>query len=148
MFLLNGLPAYLGVGIFHLTLINIFVIIIEWILLRKISKVSEFRGIFIVLANILSAFFGLIVASIITDNIGGNFWDGYIHETKSRFAFIIGLILFIFFTILFESPFYYWAMRKQKNLLTSIKMSIWINLVTNIPIAIYYYIEKINYIDD
>ena len=148
MLLLNGLPAYLGVGILHLTLINIVVILIEWILLRKISKISGLRGTFIVLANIFSAFFGLIVASIITDNIGGNFWDGYIYEPKPRIAFITGLILFIFLTILIESPFYYWAMRRQKNFPTSIKMSIWINLITNIPIAIFYYIEKLNYIDE
>jgi len=115
MHLLNVLPAFLGVGTMHLTGINVAVIFVEWILLKRISKVSKFRGIFIILANLCSAFFGIITATYVTDNIGGNFWDGNIHEFRPRNAFIIGLVLFLAFTIIVESPFYYWAMRKEKD---------------------------------
>jgi|KBSSwiS6_1023812.scaffolds.fasta_scaffold06730_2 MFS family permease len=148
MYLLNGLPAYLGVGFIHLTIINLIVIIVEWALLKRISKVSQVRAFYIALANIVSALLSLIAASVITDNIGGNFWDGYINESRSKRAFIIGLLLFILFTILIEAPFYYLAIRKRKGFFFSLKLSAIINMITNIPIAVYYYVEKVNYVDD
>lgn len=148
MILLNGLPAYLGVGILHLTLINFIVIYIEAILLKKVSQINDYRFRYIVLANLISALLGILVASIITDKMGGNFWDGNVNEMPLKRPFIIGLIMFILLTILIEAPFYFWALRKKKLFSSAFIYSIVINLITNIPIALYYYIEKLNYIDD
>lgn len=147
MILLNGLPAYLGVGLTHLTIINIFVIIAEIIFLKWFSKLEINKG-YIIIANVISAILGLIIASIITDKIGGNFWDGYINEPKSRRSFIIGLVLFVCITIIIELPFYWLALMKKIKLRRLILLTSAVNLITNIPIAFYYYYQKLNYIDD
>ncbi len=145
MILLNGLPAFFGVGLMHLTLINFLVMIIEYNLLGYFGK-SLVKAGFVVLANIVSAVAGILIASGMTDSIGGNFWFGNLDDTTERNAFIAGLTVFILLTILIELPFYWLALGRKQGLKRVLSYTSTINLITNIPIAIYYLVEKMNYV--
>lgn len=134
----NGIPAIFGVTVFHLLIINSFVIAIETGLLRRFAK-SDINVWFMILANLASIFLAYILADKTISACLHTEWFGLSRKgIIEKKYFLAGVALFVVFTILIEWLFFYLAQKNNRKLLTSLKYSTVINLVTNIPIAIFY----------
>lgn len=142
----NGIPAIFGVTVFHLLIINSVVIVVETKLLRRLSK-SDVNVWFMILANLSSIFLAYILADKTISTYLHTEWFGLSRKgIIAKRYFLAGVASFILFTILIEWLFYFLAQKKDRRLLTSLKYSAVINLVTNIPIAIFYLMTD-NYYD-
>ena len=125
----NGIPAIFAVAVFHLLIINSFVMVIETALLNLLSK-SKVNVWFMILANLASIF----LAYILTDKTISTYlhteWFGLSRKgiIEKRF-FLAGVASFILFTILIEWLFFYLAQKHDGKLLTSLKYSAVINLI-------------------
>jgi len=134
----NGIPAIFGVTVFHLLIINSFVIAVETALLRHLSK-SDVSVWFMIFANLASIFLAYILADKTITTYLHTEWFGLSRKgIIEKKYFLAGVASFIVFTILIEWLFYYLAQKHNKKLLTSLKYSTVINLITNIPIALFY----------
>ena len=142
----NGIPAIFGVTVFHLLIINSFVIAIETAVLKRLSK-SHVNAWLMILANLSSIFLAYILADKTISATLQTEWFGLSKKgiIEKRF-FLAGVASFILFTILIEWLFFYLAQKKDRKLLKSLKYSAVINLITNIPLAIFY-LTTDNYYD-
>ena len=142
----NGIPAIFGVAVSHLLIINSFVIAIEAALLKRLSK-SQINVWLMILANLASIFLAYILADKTISTYLHTEWFGLSRKgvIEKRF-FLAGVASFILFTILIEWLFFYLSQKNDRKLLTSLKYSVVINLITNIPIAIFY-LTTDNYYD-
>ena len=141
----NGVPVIFGVVIMHIIIINTVVVAIESILLKSFSKTKIYWG-FVLLANLSSLFLAYALTSKLVIAYFGNNWFGM--EGKGvipKTAFIRGVILFIFLTMLIEWPFYHLAQKENKTWMRSLKYSAIINFVTNAPIAVFYLLNDLYY---
>jgi hypothetical protein len=141
----NGIPVIFAVTVFHLFIINSIVMGAEYALLRSLSKLKVRAG-FIILANIASIFLAYMVTNSAIASMLHTQWFGLdgkgIIEKK---YFISGVSIFIGMTILIEWIFFHFAQVGQKNIFRSLKYSAMINLLTNIPIAIFYLLSNSYY---
>jgi hypothetical protein len=147
MVLLNGLPVMFGASIAHLTLLNVIVIVIEGFLLAKVLKkyAIEFKLRSVVIANIISAVCGVVIAPYVSDGLlNGNFFGRSFSTFEDYFPFYAGLAAFIVFTILIEGVVYYGFYKKHLPFKKLIVASLWINLLTNILITANYIFMKAN----
>jgi hypothetical protein len=143
--LANGVPVIFGVVVFHVVIINIIVILIETYLLRNLSK-GRVRALFVIIANLASLFLAYALTTKFISSYFNNQWFGLEgHGIIPKKTFIRGVFVFILLTILIEWPFYHLAQKNKKNLLVSLKFSTIINLITNIPIALFYLLGNLYY---
>ena len=144
----NGIPVVFAVTAFHVLIINIFVIAIETYLLKRLSQDKVFFG-YVLVANLASIF----LAYILTNNTVSAYfhtpWFGLEQkgEIKKR-LFITGVVFFILFTILIEWPFFHLAQKHNRSWLQTLKYSAIINLITNVPIALFYLVNDLYYSTD
>ena len=141
----NGIPVIFAVTVFHILIINTFVIVIETLLLRKLSK-ERIRWGYIILANLSSIFLAYALTDRTINAYFNTQWFGLEGKGKieKRF-FIYGVAVFILLTILIEWVFFHLAQKGSKNWLKSLKYSAIINLITNVPIALFYLANNLYY---
>ena len=142
----NGVPVIFAVTVFHIVVINTVVIVIETILLKKLSGSKIFVG-YMILANLASLFLAYILTNTAISSYFNNQWFGLREKGKiEKRVFLSGVAVFIMLTILIEWVFFHLAQKnKKKSWLRSLKYSAIINLITNIPIAIYYLMNNLYY---
>lgn len=141
----NGIPIIFAVTVFHIVIINSFVIAIETFLLRKFSKDKIFVG-YTILANLASLFLAFALTNTAVSSYFDNQWFGLQGKGKiEKRVFLSGVAVFIALTILIEWVFFHLAQKNHKNWLQSLKYSAVINLITNIPIAIFYLVNDLYY---
>jgi len=143
--LANGVPVIFAVTLFHIVVINLLVIIVETYLLKKLLR-GRIRVLFIVIANLASLFLAYALTTRLVSSYFNNQWFGLEGHAKiPRKNFIGGMLVFILLTILIEWPFYHLAQRNQKGWFVSLKFSTIINLITNVPIALFYLFNNLYY---
>jgi hypothetical protein len=141
----NGIPIIFAVSVLHVIFINSFVIVIETLLLKKFSKDKIIVG-YMILANLASLFLAFALTTSAISSYFNNQWFGLqgkgVIEKK---IFLSGVAVFILLTILIEWIFYHLAQKNRRSWLRSLKYSTIINLITNIPIALFYLVNNLYY---
>jgi hypothetical protein len=141
----NGIPVIFAVSVVHILLINSFVIVVEYVLLLKLST-KRIRVLFLIVANLASLILAYALTTKLISSYFHNQWFGLEgHGKIERKAFVRGVLFFILLTILIEWPFYHLAQKSQRSWLISLKLSTIINLITNIPIALFYLFSDLYY---
>jgi hypothetical protein len=141
----NGVPVIFAVALFHIVVINIIVIVVETYLLKLLSK-DKVWVLFIILANLASLFLAFALTTKFISSYFNNQWFGLEgHGTIPKKNFIRGVFVFILLTILIEWPFYHLAQKRRRSWLASLKFSTVINLLTNVPIALFYLLGNLYY---
>jgi hypothetical protein len=141
----NGIPVIFAVTVFHLFIINSIVMGVEYALLRALSKLRVRVG-FIILANIASIFLAYMVTDSAIASLLHTQWFGLAGKgVIEKKYFISGVSIFIGMTILIEWIFFHFAQVGKRNLFRSLKYAAIINLLTNIPIAIFYLLSNSYY---
>jgi hypothetical protein len=139
----NGLPAYFGTAFFHIMVINLIVMTVEFFLLFRLSKMNVFFR-YIILANLFSLFFAYPFTDFFIHSFHIKQWFGLSKSgTIKKPTFLLGASFFILLTIFIEWLFFYLAMKRQTSLKTSLRLSALVNLLTNIPIAVFYILTDI-----
>ena len=134
-----------AVTVFHILIINTFVIAVETLLLRKLSK-DKVKWGFIILANLSSIFLAYALTDRTFSAYFNTQWFGLEGKEKiEKKFFVSGVVVFIFLTILIEWLFFHFAQKGNKKWLKSLKFSAIINLITNIPIALFYLVNNLYY---
>lgn len=143
----NGIPVIFAVTVFHIIIINSFVIAFEFSLLRKFSKKGIFIG-YVIFANLASLFLAYALTDTTIASYLDSQWFGLKGKGKiEKRVFLAGVAVFICLTIIIEWPFLHLAQKTGKGWFQSLKYSALINLITNIPIAIFYLINNLYYED-
>ena len=141
----NGIPVIFAVSVFHIVIINSFVIVIETFLLKKLSRNKIFVG-YVILANLSSLFLAFALTNTAISSYFNNQWFGLEGKGKiEKKIFLSGVAVFIALTILIEWTFFHLAQKNNKSWLQSLKYSAIINLLTNIPIALFYLANDLYY---
>jgi hypothetical protein len=139
MILLNGVPPIIGIGLLHVTIINIVAIFIEYSFIKKRHKIDKliFRTI---LANLISLVIGLLVLVLIPDYMGGNIMRTDSPMTNfDRISLVAGLSGLFLVNVAIEYPGYIIGYKTNGSLFLGIfKTVLFANLLTNIPVFILY----------
>lgn len=134
----NGLPAYFGTAMFHIMVINLFVIIAEFLLLSRLSGTTVLLK-FIIIANLTSLFLAYPFTDFFVHSLHIKQWFGLSKSgTITKSIFLLGAAIFLVLTIFIEWLFFYLSTKREKGLMASLKLTAIINLLTNIPIAAFY----------
>ncbi|MEL6534060.1 MAG: hypothetical protein AAFQ98_01545 [Bacteroidota bacterium] len=137
MILLNGIPPVIGVGLLHVTVINVLAITFEYYYLKK--KLNQDRLLLrTILANLISLAAGILVMFTLSDLLPGNISKlGMEYSSmEDRMAMIPSLAGLILANICLEIPAF--LIRQDAEILKVTKHVIIANLITNIPIVILY----------
>lgn len=106
--------AILWFSYFHLVILNFFIGLIESVILDRFKLPN--RLWLVILANYVSAFFGLTIIAPYFSSLSGNDdfygWTADIHPYGVK-GFIIGMIASYFATLLIEYPFVYFAIKDK-----------------------------------
>jgi len=139
MILLNGLPPILGATFFHVIVINILAIIIEYAIIKRRYKGSKLM-LRVLLSNLISVIIGTIVVYNIPDLIGSGLGkpDDYIYTNYDKFALGLGLLGLFLSNVIIETPAYLIGIRVDKDISKLITIIFVANLVTNIPVVLIY----------
>lgn len=139
MILLNGLPPIIGLGLFHVTIINIVAILIEYYFINKRHRINKL-AIRTIFANLLSLVVGLFVLVLIPDYMGGN-----IMHTESplsnfdKVSLMMGLFGLFLANVIIEFPAYLIGQKGEKLQSASLfRTVLFANLLSNIPVFVLY----------
>jgi hypothetical protein len=141
----NGIPAIFFMSAVHVLIVNSFVIGIETFILRRLSDDKIVVG-FMILANLASLFLAYFLTSTTFSSYLHNPWFGLEGKGKiERTVFLSGVALFIILTILIEWPFFHLAQKNNRSWIKTLKYSVIINLITNVPLALFYLVTESYY---
>lgn len=139
MILLNGLPPILGATIIHITIINVFAIIVEYLIIK-----TRYPGkrllVRVIIANVVSVLAGTIVMLKIPDTIGGRFGapDTYVYTLHDKISFAVRLSFLFITNVLIETPAYFFGLKVDKGFWQLIAVIFLSNVITNIPVLLIY----------
>lgn len=139
MILLNGVPPIIGIGLLHVTVINIAAIFIEYYFIKNRHIINRLL-LRTVLANLISLIIGLFVLVSLPDYMGGNIMrtdSGMTNFDKLTLAF--GLFGLFLANVIIEFPAYLMGYKMNKAEVQNLfKTVLFANLLTNIPVFIVY----------
>ena len=137
MILLNGVPVIIGMGFIHVTLINIFAIIVEYNILKSRTQIRNLR-LKTVLANMTSLVAGLIALVLISGSLGGGIFemDGNL-STYDKFTLVLGLMGLFMVNVAIEFPVYSYRhdVEPKRRIFEVVLQA---NLWTNLPVFVIY----------
>lgn len=139
MILLNGLPPILGATLFHIIFINIFAIIVEYLIIKRRYKGTRLLQRVIV-SNLISLFIGIIVIYSIPDSIGGALArpDDYDYSNQDKLALAIRVFFLFLSNVIIETPAYVLGYKIENQFWRLVTIIFIANLVTNIPVLLIY----------
>lgn len=126
---------------FHIIFINSLSIIVDYWVLKAITK-SHISILLVAVAGCTSLFLSVILTNWIVDYCFDEQWFGFDNGVVKKQLFITGAAIFILITIIIECCCYCLA---TKNIKASVKSTMIANLVTNIPVAAFYYLGDLYY---
>lgn len=128
-------------GIFHLLFINLLIGIAETKIIKSIYKI-EFRYLYLIAANYLSMFIGLVFVAPYFSKFGNNydFWTGQTsYGSYDMYGFYIGFLAAILFSIIFELPFFILSNKNDKSFKIALKYSAVANMISNAVMFVIYF---------
>ena len=139
MILLNGVAPIVGLGLAHVTVINIFAIVFEYTFIKKRHCIDNL-ALRAIVANLISLIAGLIVLLWIPNLIGGNIGraDGemILIDKISLFSGLFGLFLA---NVVIEYPAYIIGLNARSRMTLGLFKTVLIaNVFSNIPVFILY----------
>jgi hypothetical protein len=130
MILLNGVPVIIGMGLVHVTIINIFAITVEYNILKSRTQIRNLR-LKTVLANMTSLVAGLIA-------LNGDLFemDGHL-SAYYKFTLVAGLLGLFMVNVAIEFPVYSFRheMEPKRRIFEVVLQA---NLWTNLPVFVVY----------
>ena len=137
MHLLNGVPVIVGLGLIHITLLNLIAIVIEYAFIN--SRVPRNRNLLrSIIANLLSVLIGFFVIITVPDFLGSENL-GHAEPELSRydyFTLVIALIGCFLVNVLVEYPVYIFRSKVNKRRMFFAVLIA--NFISNIPVFVLY----------
>lgn len=122
------------IAFFHILIINSLFIAVDNFILKRISKTKVFL-LLVIIGGLTSLFLGVYLTNQVVEFIYHDQWFGFANGFVKKQLFIMGAIILTVCNILIEIPFYFLATKKLRQ---SIKSSLLSNLVTNVPVGLFY----------
>jgi hypothetical protein len=139
MILLNGVPPVVGIALFHVSIINVIAIIVEYFFIKRRHNIDWLllRTIF---ANLISLLVGLFVLWLIPNSIGSNIFQTEVSLTNfDRISLAFGLGGMFLANVIIEFPAYIIGRKTNRLAVIQVfKTVLFANLLTNIPVLFLY----------
>ncbi len=135
--LLNGMSALFAFGIFQITALNFFAIMVENMILK--SRYKYHRVLLrVIIANIVSVFAGLVVLYWIPEVMGANIQHSEgVEGSYNLFGLFMGIIGMFIANVLVEWPVYL-INANFKEAFIILWQVFFANLISNIPVFLLY----------
>jgi hypothetical protein len=121
---------------FHIFIINSLFIIIDYFVLKKISK-TEVSFLFIMIAGLTSLFLGVYLTNLLIEHYFHDQWFGFSNGVVERPIFLTGVLILTICNTIIELPFYILA-TKNKKIGLSLKSALISNFGTNLPLGLFH----------
>ena len=128
---------------FHILFINSLFIIIDYFILKNISKTTV-NFLLIAIAGLTSLFLGVYLTNHVIEYYFHDQWFGFSNGIVKKSLFVTGAGIFTLCNIIIELPFYFFA-TKNKNIGSSLTSTVISNLTTNIPVGLLYLLGNMFY---
>lgn len=98
---------------FHILIINSFFIVIDYFVLKKISK-TEVSLLLIIMAGLTSLFLGVYLTNHLIEHYFHDQWFGFSNGVVKRSLFLTGALILTICNVIIELPFYILATKHHR----------------------------------